>query len=85
MNADAGADVLDLPWAAAGLLVGGTVLVVNGCMDLYAEDAVQLMPDGVFEGRSKIRERLGRELAGLPDVHFGFTSFVEQGDTFADE
>ena len=26
-------------------------------MDLYAEDAVQLMPDGYFEGRSAIRER----------------------------
>jgi steroid delta-isomerase-like uncharacterized protein len=54
-------------------------------MDLYAEDAVQLMPDGTFEGRSKIRERLARELAAVPDVHFEFVSFVEQGDAFADE
>ncbi len=25
---------------------------LDGVMDLYAEDAVQLMPDGLFEGRS---------------------------------
>jgi len=36
---------------------------LDGCMELYAEDAVQLMPDGVFEGRDAIRERLTRELA----------------------
>jgi steroid delta-isomerase-like uncharacterized protein len=58
---------------------------LDGCMDLYAEDAVQVMPDGTFVGRSTIKERLARELAALPDVHFSFGSFVEQGDTFADE
>ena len=58
---------------------------LDGCMELYAEDAVQLMPDGVFEGRSQIRERLARELAALPDVHFTFGNYVEQGDAFADE
>ncbi len=58
---------------------------LDGCMELYAEDAVQMMPDGLFEGRSAIRERLARELAALPDVHFSFGSFVEQGDMFADE
>ena len=31
---------------------------LDGVMDLYAEDAVQLMPDGTFEGRSAIRDRL---------------------------
>lgn len=58
---------------------------LDGVMELYAEDAVQLMPDGLFEGKSAIRERLGRELDAFPDVDFGFTSFVEQGDAFADE
>jgi len=58
---------------------------LDGCMELYAEDAVQNMPDGIFEGRSKISERLARELAALPDVHFSFGAFVEQGDAFADE
>jgi steroid delta-isomerase-like uncharacterized protein len=58
---------------------------LDGCMELYAEDAVQLMPDGIFEGRDKIRERLARELAAFPDVQFGFGNYVEQGDAFADE
>jgi steroid delta-isomerase-like uncharacterized protein len=58
---------------------------LDACMDLYAEDAVQRMPDGTFEGRSTIRARLARELAGLPDVMYRVDSFVEQGDTFADE
>jgi steroid delta-isomerase-like uncharacterized protein len=58
---------------------------LDGVIDLYAEDAVQGMPDGTFEGRSAIRERLAKELAAFPDVNFGFTSYVEQGATFADE
>lgn len=58
---------------------------LDGVMDLYAEDAVQQMPDGTFEGREAIRERLARELAAFPDVDFAFSSFVEQGDAFADE
>jgi len=58
---------------------------LDGVMGLYAEDAVQVMPDGVFEGRGAIRERLARELAAFPDVQFGFGSFIEQGDAFADE
>ena len=28
---------------------------LDGVMDLYADDAVQNMPDGTFEGRSSIR------------------------------
>ena len=39
---------------------------LDGVMDLYAEDAVQVMPDGTFEGRSVIRERLARELPHSP-------------------
>jgi predicted ester cyclase len=58
---------------------------LEGCMDLYAEDAVQIMPDGTFVGRGAIRERLARELEALPDVHFSFGAYVEEGDTFADE
>jgi steroid delta-isomerase-like uncharacterized protein len=58
---------------------------LDACMDLYAEDAVQLMPDGTFEGRERIRERLARELAAFPDLQFGFGAFVEEGDSFADE
>jgi predicted ester cyclase len=38
------------------------------------------MPDG-----SVIGERLARELTAFTDVHHRFTSFVEQGDAFADE
>ena len=58
---------------------------LDACMDLYAEDAVQLMPDGLFEGRELIRERLTRELAAFPDIEWGLLSYVEQGDAFADE
>ena len=58
---------------------------LDGVMELYAEDAVQLMPDGIFEGRTAIRERLARELPAFPDVHWDVVSFVEQGDSFADE
>jgi predicted ester cyclase len=54
-------------------------------MDLYAEDAVQIMPEGTFEGRSAIRERLNRELAGFSDLVYTVRSFVEQGDAFTDE
>jgi predicted ester cyclase len=58
---------------------------LDGCMELYAEDAVQLMPDGLFAGRAAITERLARELAAFPDIEWGLLSFVEQGDAFADE
>lgn len=56
-----------------------------GVMDLYADDAVQGMPDGIFEGRSAIRERLANELEAIPDVTHTVVSFIEQGDAFADE
>ena len=58
---------------------------LDGYMDLYAEDAVQTMPDGTFEGRNTIRERLARELAAFPDATYIVGSVVEQGDTCADE
>ncbi|HEX6679952.1 MAG TPA: ester cyclase [Gaiellaceae bacterium] len=58
---------------------------LDGVMDLYAEDAVQIMPEGTFEGRSAIRERLARDLVACPDIDWTVLSFVEQGDTFADE
>jgi predicted ester cyclase len=58
---------------------------LDGIIGLYAEDAVQAMPDGLYEGREKIRERLALELAAFSDIDWGLTSFVEQGDTFADE
>src|SRR5262245_61649583 len=58
---------------------------LDGVMDLYAEDAVQLMPDGTFEGRSVIRDRLAKELTAFSDVHHRFISYVEEDDAFADE
>ena len=54
-------------------------------MELYAEDAVQIMPDGIFEGRDAIRERLAQDLVAVPDAVHTVRSFVEQGDAFADE
>lgn len=58
---------------------------LDGVMDLYAEDAVQIMPEGTFEGRAAIRERLSREFVAIPDISWTVLSFVEQGDAFADE
>ncbi len=58
---------------------------LDGVMDLYADDAVQLMPDGTFEGRAAIRDRLAQELNAFSDLAHRFTSYVEEGDAFADE
>jgi len=58
---------------------------LDAVMDLYAEDSVQLMPDGLFEGRSTIRERLAQELDAFSEVAHRVESFVDQGDAFADE
>jgi predicted ester cyclase len=58
---------------------------LDGVMDLYAEDSTQLMPDGTFEGRSAIHDRLARELASFSDIAHRYVSYVEQGDAFADE
>ena len=58
---------------------------LEAVMDLYAEDAVQLMPEGIVQGRAVIRDRLAQELNGFTDVEWTVESFVEQGDSFADE
>jgi len=58
---------------------------LDGVMELYAEDSVQLMPDGTFEGRAAIRDRLGQELVAFSDLAHRYISYVEEGDEFADE
>jgi len=58
---------------------------LDAVVDLYADDAVQGMPDGIFEGRDAIHDRLARELEAIPDVTHTVVSFIEQGDMFADE
>ena len=58
---------------------------LDGVMDLYADDAVQLMPDGTFEGRSAIHDRLAKELDAFSDITHRYVSYVEQDDAFADE
>lgn len=58
---------------------------LDGVMDLYADDAVQLMPDGTFEGRSAIRDRLAKELGAFSDLAHRVVSYVEDEDAFADE
>lgn len=58
---------------------------LDGVMALYADDAVQGMPDGTFKGREAIRDRLAMELAACPDVVHSVRSFVSDGDFFADE
>ncbi len=58
---------------------------LDGVMELYAEDAVQLMPDGTFKGRSAITDRLAKELASFSDIAHRYVSYVEGDDAFADE
>ena len=58
---------------------------LDACMDLYADDAVQLMPDGTFRGRRDIHDRLARDLTAFPDATYTVASFVEQDGAFADE
>lgn len=58
---------------------------LDACMELYADDAVQLMPDGTFRGRQEIHDRLARDLEAFPDATYTVASFVEQDDAFADE
>ena len=58
---------------------------LDGVMDLYAEDAVQIMPDGTYDGWNTVRERLAQELDGFTNLNHTVRSFVEQGDLFADE
>ena len=58
---------------------------LDAVMDLYAEDAVQLMPDGFFEGRDAIRDRLAQEINAFADLAHRVESFVEQGDALAEE
>lgn len=58
---------------------------LEACMELYAEDAVQWMHDGLFAGVDAIQERLARDLTAFPDARYVVESFVEDGDRFADE
>ena len=58
---------------------------LDAVIDLYAEDAVQNMPDGTFTGRGAIRERLAQELNAFTDINHAVRSFVEQGEAFCDE
>ena len=58
---------------------------IDACVDLYADDAVQRMHDGIFHGRDEIRQRLAVELTAFADAHYTVVSFVEDGDAFADE
>jgi steroid delta-isomerase-like uncharacterized protein len=58
---------------------------LDACMELYAGEAVQRMHDGVFEGLAAIHARLARDLDAFPDAKYVVESFVEDGDTFADE
>jgi steroid delta-isomerase-like uncharacterized protein len=57
---------------------------LEACMELYAEDAVQRMHDGIFEGQDAIRDRLA-DLDAFADANYVVDSFVDEGDKFADE
>ena len=58
---------------------------LDACMELYAEDAVQRMHDGTFEGVDAIRERLARDLDAFADAKYVVESFFAEGEEFADE
>jgi steroid delta-isomerase-like uncharacterized protein len=85
-----GAEREDNPMSAHRTLLDRYVELYNagdldGVMDLYAEDASQLMPEGLFEGRGAIRDRLAREIDSFSDLAHRVVSYVEGGDAFADE
>jgi steroid delta-isomerase-like uncharacterized protein len=58
---------------------------LDACIELYAEDAVQRMHDGIFEGPDAIRDRLARDLDAFADAKYVVDSFVDEADKFADE
>ena len=58
---------------------------LDGVMDLYADDATQRMPDGTFEGRERVRDRLAQEMNAFSDLAHRVVSYVEGDDAFADE
>lgn len=58
---------------------------LDGYVDLYADDAVLVTPEGTFKGKGEIRERFARELTALADVRFTLVSYLEDDDLFADE
>ena len=58
---------------------------LDGVMDLYAEDAAQNMPDGTYQGKRAIADRLAVELSAFSDVQHTVRSFVGRGDAFCDE
>ncbi len=58
---------------------------LDSCMELYAEDAVQRMHDGIFEGVDAIQTRLARDLTAFEDAKYVDESFFADGDEFADE
>jgi steroid delta-isomerase-like uncharacterized protein len=58
---------------------------LDGVMDLYADDAVQIMTDGIFRGRRAIHDRLAKELESFSDLAHRVVTYIEQDDSFADE
>ena len=58
---------------------------LDAYVDLYSDDAVLTTPEGTFKGRAELRERFARELDALSDFKFTMLSYLEDGDTFADE
>ena len=58
---------------------------LDGVIDLYAEDATQLMPDGFFEGRAAIQARLALEVDAFSALAWRVESFTGDADSFADE
>jgi steroid delta-isomerase-like uncharacterized protein len=58
---------------------------LDACLELYADNAVQRMHDGIFERKDAIRDRLARDLEAFADAKYVVESFVGEGDKFADE
>jgi steroid delta-isomerase-like uncharacterized protein len=58
---------------------------LDGYVDLYTDDAILATPEGTFKGKDELRGRFARELSALSDFRFDVISYVETGDTFADE
>jgi steroid delta-isomerase-like uncharacterized protein len=58
---------------------------LDGVMALYADDAEQGMPDGTYQGRQAVTQRLAQELGAFSDLAHRVVGYLEDGDAFADE
>ncbi|WP_117211464.1 ester cyclase [Allorhizocola rhizosphaerae] len=58
---------------------------VNAVVNLYADDAVVVSPDGEMKGKQQITDWWKMFVEGFPDAKYEYVSKLETGDRAADE